>query len=139
MKTGSGRCSRRMPLTAGKFGVSTSSHMEFVDITAQVQEAVADSDAGDGLCTVFSPHTTAGMTINEGADPAVRKDLADSVTGLDQPETPAEAEKPEEETAKFEGYDQVIESYEKLKAEEDQNPNDRKKDPALEEKDDHAG
>ena len=78
------------------------------------------------------------LELNEDLQ-SVRKDLADSVTGLDQPETPVEAEKPEEETAKFEGYDQVIESYEKLKAEEDQNPNDKKKDPALEAKDDHAG
>lgn len=78
------------------------------------------------------------LELNEDLQ-SVRKDLADSVTGLDQPETPAEAEKPEEETAKFEGYDQVIESYEKLKSEEDQNPNDKKKDPALEAKDDHVG
>lgn len=61
---------------AGKFALATSSHMELVDITAQVQKAVADSGVGNGLCTVYSPHTTAGMTINEGADPAVRKDLA---------------------------------------------------------------
>jgi secondary thiamine-phosphate synthase enzyme len=65
-----------MEPTAGKFSLATSSHMELVDITAQVQRAVADCGVGNGLCTVYSPHTTAGITINEGADPAVSKDLA---------------------------------------------------------------
>ncbi|HHO47847.1 MAG TPA: YjbQ family protein [Desulfobacteraceae bacterium] len=64
-----------MTSAAGKFPLSTSSRMEMVDITAQVQEAVAGSGVDSGLCTVYSPHTTAGLTINEGADPAVRQDL----------------------------------------------------------------
>lgn len=50
--------------------------MELVDITSQVQSAVAEGGIGSGLCTVYCPHTTAGITINEGADPAVRRDLA---------------------------------------------------------------
>jgi TatA/E family protein of Tat protein translocase len=78
------------------------------------------------------------LELNEDLQ-SVRKDLADSVTGLDQPETPAEGEKPEEETAKFEGYDQVVEEYEKLKTEENQNFDEKKTDPALEAKDEHAG
>ncbi len=49
--------------------------MEFVDITDEVQRAVTDSDVSSGFCTVFNPHTTAGLTINEGADPAVQSDL----------------------------------------------------------------
>jgi secondary thiamine-phosphate synthase enzyme len=48
---------------------------EFIDITAQVQSAVKDSKIKEGLCTVFCPHTTAGLTINENADPAVVKDI----------------------------------------------------------------
>lgn len=49
--------------------------MEFVDITPQLQQAVQESGAGDGVCHVYNPHTTAGLTINEGADPAVQSDL----------------------------------------------------------------
>ncbi len=71
----SGRFNNKMGMTSGKFSVSTSSHMEFADITAQVQKAVADSGVGDGVCYVYNPHTTAGLTINEGADPAVQSDL----------------------------------------------------------------
>lgn len=60
---------------SGKFPVSTSSHMEFVDITSEIQQAVTNSNVEDGVCYVFNPHTTAGLTINEGADPAVQNDL----------------------------------------------------------------
>jgi len=49
--------------------------MEFVDITSQVAAAVADSGVRDGLCCVYNPHTTGGLTINEGADPAVKDDI----------------------------------------------------------------
>lgn len=58
-----------------EFKIATNRQTELIDITAQVQEAVAASGAGDGVCTVFIPHTTAGVTINEGADPAVRQDI----------------------------------------------------------------
>jgi secondary thiamine-phosphate synthase enzyme len=59
----------------GKFSVSTSNHMEFADITGEVQKAVTDCGVGNGVCYVYNPHTTAGLTINEGADPAVQSDL----------------------------------------------------------------
>ena len=62
-------------MNSGKFSVSTSSHMEFVDITSQIQKAIKDSGISDGVCYVYNPHTTAGLTINEGADPAVQSDL----------------------------------------------------------------
>ena len=61
--------------TSGSFAVTTASGMEFVDITEQVQDAVTDSSVGNGVCFIYNPHTTAGLTINEGADPAVRHDL----------------------------------------------------------------
>ena len=44
-------------------------------ITAQVQGAVAESGVTDGICVVYCPHTTAGITINENADPDVVTDL----------------------------------------------------------------
>ncbi|MEK7817505.1 MAG: secondary thiamine-phosphate synthase enzyme YjbQ [Actinomycetota bacterium] len=58
-----------------EFSVSTTGRTELIDITAHVQEAVAASGASDGACTVFIPHTTAGVTINERADPAVKRDI----------------------------------------------------------------
>jgi secondary thiamine-phosphate synthase enzyme len=47
----------------------------FYDITPAVREAVKKSGADEGLCVVYCPHTTAGVTINENADPDVVKDL----------------------------------------------------------------
>ena len=47
----------------------------FVSITAQVKGAVAESGVQSGLCVVYCPHTTAGITINENADPDVQRDL----------------------------------------------------------------
>ena len=46
-----------------------------VMITSQVQEAVRKSGISDGLCVVYCPHTTAGITINENADADVRHDM----------------------------------------------------------------
>ena len=45
------------------------------DITAQVRRAVRESAVAEGLCTVYCPHTTAAITINENADPDVQHDL----------------------------------------------------------------
>jgi len=46
-----------------------------IDITAPVQEEVARSNVKSGLCVVWVPHTTAGITVNENADPSVRRDI----------------------------------------------------------------
>ena len=58
-----------------ELSVQTHSHREFVDVTHQVGQAVRKSNIGDGLCVVYSPHTTAAITINENADPDVVSDL----------------------------------------------------------------
>lgn len=55
--------------------VKTRAQTELVDITAEVEKRVAESGAQQGLCLVYVPHTTAGVTINENADPSVRLDL----------------------------------------------------------------
>jgi secondary thiamine-phosphate synthase enzyme len=62
-------------MSTGKFSVSTGSKMEFLDITGLVQKEVSRSGIDDGVCHVYNPHTTAGLTINEGADPAVQDDI----------------------------------------------------------------
>jgi len=55
--------------------ISTTSRTELLDITREIQKAVAESGARDGVCHVYVPHTTAGITINENADPSVRQDI----------------------------------------------------------------
>lgn len=59
-----------------EFAVRTSQHCQFVNIDREVQDAVTKSGVKQGVCTVFVPHTTAGVTINENADPDVVRDLA---------------------------------------------------------------
>ena len=55
--------------------VKTSSRVEMVDITSQVAQAIRDEGVEEGLAVVFVPHTTAGVTINENADPDVARDI----------------------------------------------------------------
>ena len=58
-----------------KLQVKTQQRNQFLNITGQVQEAVRAAGGTDGVVTVFVPHTTAGVTINENADPDVCYDL----------------------------------------------------------------
>ena len=55
--------------------VRTGSRDEMVDITGDVASAVTESGVGEGVATVYVPHTTAGVTINENADPSVVHDV----------------------------------------------------------------
>jgi secondary thiamine-phosphate synthase enzyme len=55
--------------------IKTNTQTQILDITAQVQNAVDESGIKEGLCCVFIPHTTAGVTINENADPSVKQDI----------------------------------------------------------------
>jgi secondary thiamine-phosphate synthase enzyme len=55
--------------------VKTSSQTEMVDVTGQVQRELSTSGVEEGRLTLYVPHTTAGVTINEGADPAVKADI----------------------------------------------------------------
>ena len=59
----------------GSFQVSTKSTMELVDITPQMTQVLRHHSVSSGLLFFFNPHTTAALTINEGADPAVRSDI----------------------------------------------------------------
>jgi secondary thiamine-phosphate synthase enzyme len=55
--------------------IRTRSKEEFIDLTAEVGRVVAVSGVASGVCVVTVPHTTAGVTVNENADPNVRADL----------------------------------------------------------------
>lgn len=57
------------------FRVQTPSHSAFVEITEKVSALARESGVEDGLLIVFVPHTTAGITINENADPNVQRDM----------------------------------------------------------------
>ena len=65
-----------------KLEIQTRSSVEFKDVTARIQDVVAESGVRDGLCHVFVPHTTAGLLVNEHADPAVVKDIAARLDAL---------------------------------------------------------
>lgn len=58
-----------------KFEVRSRVREELIDISRQVNAAISASGISSGLCTVFIPHTTAAVTINENADPDVPRDL----------------------------------------------------------------
>jgi len=55
--------------------ISSRSRSQMIDITKMVQELVTESDVKNGTCFIFVPHTTAGITINENADPSVAADI----------------------------------------------------------------
>jgi secondary thiamine-phosphate synthase enzyme len=65
-----------------KINLKTAKKTELVDITRDVQEIVSKAKLQDGVCFVFTPHTTAGLTINENADPSVRSDIVDTFNKL---------------------------------------------------------
>jgi secondary thiamine-phosphate synthase enzyme len=55
--------------------LGTSSRVQMVDVTAEVRKLVRESGVMSGMCFVFCPHTTAGITLNENTDPDVRRDF----------------------------------------------------------------
>jgi len=59
-----------------RISIRTGSRVDFQDITPKVQELVASSGIESGVCYVLVPHTTAGVTVNEHADPSVVEDIA---------------------------------------------------------------
>lgn len=64
------------------FEVATRRRVHLVDITAKVAASIEGSGVRDGVCHVFVPHTTAGVTINEGADPDVARDIESHLAEL---------------------------------------------------------
>jgi secondary thiamine-phosphate synthase enzyme len=62
--------------------VKSKSRIEFIDITDMVQDVVKESGVVKGVCFLFVPHTTAGIMINEGADPSVQRDIMNSLNRL---------------------------------------------------------
>ena len=65
---------RRGPAVT-RFTVSTRSRQQMLDITSQVRSAIGERGVSSGICYVFVPHTTAGICIQENADPDVQHDV----------------------------------------------------------------
>ncbi len=58
-----------------EISLKTHSRVEMIDITAAVQKAIGEEKIEEGVCIVYTPHTTAAVTINENADPDVPRDI----------------------------------------------------------------
>ena len=65
-----------------KVPVSTRAKVEFLNIDGLVEEVVQSEGVSDGVCYIYVPHTTAGITINENADPAVREDILNELNKI---------------------------------------------------------
>jgi secondary thiamine-phosphate synthase enzyme len=72
-----------MPIT---IKVKTTKRIDMVDMTSAVQKEVSKSGISDGVCMVYVPHTTAGITINEGADPSVCQDILTKLNEMVPPD-----------------------------------------------------
>ncbi len=62
--------------------VKTGARVDLVDITPEIEGLVEESGVQGGVCYLYVPHTTAGITINEGADPSVRRDIIHTLQKL---------------------------------------------------------
>lgn len=62
--------------------VNTNQQVEFVKITSQVQSLIDENNIKEEICHIFVPHTTAGITINEGADPDVVSDMTQELNKI---------------------------------------------------------
>jgi secondary thiamine-phosphate synthase enzyme len=65
-----------------KIKIKTTSRVDLIDITNEVQSLVNASKVKDGVCFIFCQHTTAGLTINENADPSVKADIVNTLNRL---------------------------------------------------------
>ncbi len=62
-------------MLTGAFSLTTTSQMELVGISEKINTLIQKNSVSSGVCYLFNPHTTAGLTINEGADPDVGDDI----------------------------------------------------------------
>ena len=62
--------------------LNTSTRTELLEITSLVQDTIKEEGVEEGVCYLYVPHTTAGLTINENADPTVMRDILTSLNSL---------------------------------------------------------
>ena len=80
MSTGPSETGR--PAPAGELSVRTERRTQLLDVTAAIAKMVQDSGVQSGVCYVYVPHTTAGVIINENADPDVAADIESALARL---------------------------------------------------------
>jgi secondary thiamine-phosphate synthase enzyme len=80
------------PAPAGEISVRTERRTQLLDVTAAVAKLVKDAAVQSGVCYLYVPHTTAGVLINENADPDVATDIEAALARLIPPGPPAHAD-----------------------------------------------
>ena len=65
-----------------RISIKTNKRRELIDITEKIQSVISRIKIKSGCCVIFIPHTTAGLTINENADPAVKTDIENTINKL---------------------------------------------------------
>ena len=65
-----------------ELNIKTSARTEFKDISGEIKKVIRESGVEKGICSVYVPHTTAGIMINEGADPSVQRDIQKTLEKL---------------------------------------------------------
>src|SRR5260370_8160360 len=68
-----------MPVFHKNLTIRTGSHNELVDVTDRVRQVLSESGVNTGQCTIYTPHATAGVTINENADPNIATDFLNAL------------------------------------------------------------
>ncbi len=69
-------------MTVNKIAVKTDKRDEFVNITSRVRKIIVSEKFENGMCNIYIPHTTAGITVNEAADPDVVRDVLFKLNSL---------------------------------------------------------
>ena len=62
--------------------LKSKTRIELIDITEMVQEVIKEAGVTKGICYLYIPHTTAAITINEGADPSVQRDIINALNRM---------------------------------------------------------
>jgi secondary thiamine-phosphate synthase enzyme len=62
--------------------VKSNNRIEMINVTDSVQKEISESGVTNGICYLYVPHTTAAITINEGADPSVKRDITHTLNKL---------------------------------------------------------
>lgn len=91
--------------------IKTNSKNQLVDITAQIQSLITKNNIQNGTLHIFCPHTTAGLTINENADPSVKSDIIMGLNSLDFEKLPfkhMEGNSPSHIKAGLMGFSQFV-------------------------------
>jgi len=60
--------------------IRTTSRIEMVDVTSEIENLFSGREVNEGICLIYCPHTTAGVVINEHADPSVAEDIASALS-----------------------------------------------------------